>query len=145
MNSILYRVIRRGQPGVAGGGEQKYYAFIKREREMTLREIVNDIASRSTLTTGDAMNAIENFLELVPKYLRRGHPVNLGDFGIFRMNLSSKGHESADQVTRYSVKGARVVFTPALEMKRNLAMLSYAKADDSRVYDEGEEGTEAAA
>lgn len=143
MNSIQYRIIRRGQPGVAGGGEQKYYAFIKREREITQRELVKEIAGRSTLTTGDIMNVVENFLDLVPKYLRRGHAVDLGDFGNFRINLSSRGHDMPEKVSVFSIRGTRVLFTPAREMRFQLADLRFMKADDSRVYDE-EEGQEAA-
>ena len=143
MNSIQYRVIRRGQPGVAGGGDQKYYAFIKREREITLREIVKEIAGRSTLTTGDTMNVIENFLDMIPRYLRRGHPVDLGEFGNFRINLSSKGHDTPDKVSIFSIRGTRVLFTPAREMRFQLADLRFMKADGSTSYEE-EEGQEAA-
>lgn len=139
MNSILYRVIRRGQPGVAGGGDQKYYAFIKREREITLREIIEEIAGRSTMTKGDVMNAVENFLDLVPKYMRKGHVVNIGQLGTFRINLSSRGHETPEQVSVFSIRGTRVVFTPSAEMKTNLAQLKFMKASDATVYDEGED------
>jgi len=45
---------------------------------ITLREIIEDITAMSTLTKGDALNAIENFLDLIPKYVRKGHIVNLG-------------------------------------------------------------------
>ncbi|MEQ8533213.1 MAG: hypothetical protein RIB86_15265, partial [Imperialibacter sp.] len=66
MNAIPYAIVRRGQPGVAGGGDQKYYAFVKRPAMISLREIIEDITSMSTLTKGDALNAMENFLDLIP-------------------------------------------------------------------------------
>ena len=117
----------------------KYYAFIKRERETTLREIVRDISLRSTVTKADAMAVIENFLELVPVYMREGKIVNLGQFGTFKINLRSKGHVSPDQVNIFSIKGTRVVFTPSFEMKANLAGLRFHKATDSTSYEEEEE------
>jgi predicted histone-like DNA-binding protein len=131
MNAIQYRVIRRGQPGVVGGGDQKYYAFIKRDRTITLREIVEDITAMSTLTKGDALNAIENFLDLIPKYIRKGHIVNLGQLGTFRINISSNGLDIAEKVTAYSIKGSRVVFSPSAEMKMKLAELRYTRASDA--------------
>ncbi|MEQ8532586.1 MAG: HU family DNA-binding protein [Imperialibacter sp.] len=125
--SILYRIIGRTQPGVAGGGQIKYYAGIKREREVSLREMVKEIASRSTVTTADAMAVIENFLELVPKYLRNGRTVNLGQLGAFRVNISSKGYETPDEVGGYSIRRNKISFLPSAEMRENMGKVSYTK------------------
>ncbi|WP_339792512.1 HU family DNA-binding protein [uncultured Imperialibacter sp.] len=131
MNAIPYSIIRRGQPGVAGGGDQKYYAFVKRDRVISLREIIEEITAMSTLTKGDALNAVENFLDLIPKYVRKGHIVNLGQLGTFRVNISSNGHEQPEKVTAYSIKGARVIFAPSAEMKMKLAELKFTRASDA--------------
>jgi predicted histone-like DNA-binding protein len=131
MDSIQYKVIRRGQPGVAGGGEMKFYAFIKRDRVITLREIVQEVTARSTLTKGDALNAIENFLDLIPMYMRKGHVVDLGQLGNFRINLSSKGSEKPEQVSIFSIKGTKVLYTQSEEMKRQLAQLKFTRSSDA--------------
>ncbi|CAD5249045.1 MULTISPECIES: HU family DNA-binding protein [unclassified Imperialibacter] len=126
--SILYKTIRKAEPGVAGGGQYKFYAGIVREREATLREMVKEISSRSTVTTADAFAVIENFLELVPKFLRNGRNVNLGQLGRFKVNLKSKGHELPGEVSNYSILGSKVSFTPSLEMKEELMTIRYTKA-----------------
>ncbi|CAD5299629.1 MULTISPECIES: HU family DNA-binding protein [unclassified Imperialibacter] len=136
MNAIPYSIIRRGQPGgrtpgVAGGGDQKYYAFVKRDRVISLREIIEEITAMSTLTKGDALNAVENFLDLIPKYVRKGHIVNLGQLGTFRINLSSKGSEKPEQVSIFSIKGTKVLYTQSEEMKRELAQLKFTRASDA--------------
>ncbi|MEQ8687556.1 MAG: HU family DNA-binding protein [Imperialibacter sp.] len=125
--SILYKAIGRTQPGVAGGGQIKYYAGIKREREVTLREMVKEISSRSTVTTADAMAVIENFLELVPKFLRNGRSVNLGQLGSFRVNISSKGYDTPDEVGNYSIKRNKISFLPSAEMRENMGTVKYTK------------------
>jgi predicted histone-like DNA-binding protein len=125
--SILYKAIGRTQPGVAGGGQIKYYAGIKREREVTLREMVKEISSRSTVTTADAMAVIENFLELVPKFLRNGRTVNLGQLGSFRVNISSKGYDTPDEVGNYSIKRNKISFLPSAEMRENMGTVRYTK------------------
>ena len=125
--SILYKAIGRTQPGVAGGGQIKYYAGIKREREVTLREMVKEISSRSTVTTADAMAVIENFLELVPKFLRNGRTVNLGQLGSFRVNISSKGYDTPDEVGNYSIKRNKISFLPSAEMRENMGTVKYTK------------------
>jgi predicted histone-like DNA-binding protein len=131
MNAIPYAIVRRGQLGEAGGGDQKYYAFVKRPAMISLREIIEDITSMSTLTKGDALNAVENFLDLIPKYVRKGHIVNLGQLGTFRINISSNGHDQPEKVTMHSVRGARVVFSPSAEMKMKLAELKFTRASDA--------------
>ena len=125
--SILYKAIGRTQPGVAGGGEIKYYAGIKREREVTLREMVREISSRSTVTTADAMAVIENFLELIPKFLRNGRTVNLSQLGSFRVNISSKGYDTPDEVGNYSIKRNKISFLPSAEMRENMGTVRYTK------------------
>jgi len=127
----MYRIIGRTQPGVAGGGQIKYYAGIKREREVSLREMVKEIASRSTVTTADAMAVIENFLELVPKYLRNGRTVNLGQLGAFKVNISSKGYETPDEVGSYSIRRNKISFLPSAEMRENMGKVSYSKYIDT--------------
>ncbi|MEQ9378647.1 MAG: HU family DNA-binding protein [Imperialibacter sp.] len=135
--SILYKTIRKAEPGVAGGGQYKYYAGIVREREASLRDIVKEISSRSTVTTADAFAVIENFLELVPKFLRNGRNVNLGQLGRFKVNLKSKGHESPKEVGNYSIIGSKVSFLPSLEMKDELMTIRYNKvAGQEQDFDE---------
>ncbi|WP_339790439.1 HU family DNA-binding protein [uncultured Imperialibacter sp.] len=125
--SILYKAIGRTQPGVAGGGQIKYYAGIKREREVSLREMVREISSRSTVTTADAMAVIENFLELIPKFLRNGRTVNLSQLGSFRVNISSKGYDTPDEVGNYSIKRNKISFLPSAEMRENMGTVRYTK------------------
>ena len=131
--SILYKVIGRTEPGVAGGGQIKYYAGIKREREVTLREMVREISSRSTVTTADAFAVIENFLELVPKFLRNGRTVNLGQLGSFKVNISSKGYESPEEVGNYSIKRNKISFLPSAEMREQMLGVKYTKASDGNL------------
>lgn len=41
--SIDYNVVERGQPGVVGGGEKKFYAHIVYGKEATIDELVKNI------------------------------------------------------------------------------------------------------
>ncbi|MEQ9102146.1 MAG: HU family DNA-binding protein [Imperialibacter sp.] len=126
--SVMYKIIRRAEPGVVGGGQIKFYAGIYREREATLRELVKEISSRSTVTTADAMAVIENFLELIPKFLRNGRTVNLGQLGRFSVNISSKGYETPEEVGNYSIVKSKVLFTPSDEMRDELKTIKYSRA-----------------
>ncbi len=143
--SIQYRAIRRAEPGgrtpgVAGGGQHKYYAGIVREREVSLRKIVNQISSRSTVTTADAFAVIENFLTLLPEHLLEGRTVNLGQFGRFKMYLRSRGHETPEQVSIFSIKGTKMAFIPSQDLKDGMAAIKFSKvAGAGTVTDEEED------
>ena len=41
--SIRFKVQEKGQPGVAGGGQKKFYAAIATDGEVTIDELVKDI------------------------------------------------------------------------------------------------------
>lgn len=142
--SIQYRAIRRAEPGVAGGGQHKYYAGIVRDREVSLRKIVNQISSRSTVTTADAFAVIENFLTLLPEHLLEGRNVNLGQFGRFKMYLRSRGHETPEQVSIFSIKGTKMAFIPSQEPKDALASVKFTRVAGTAEGSEEEEETQAA-
>jgi predicted histone-like DNA-binding protein len=132
--SIQYKAIRRTELGVAGGGQTKYYAGIVREREVSLRDMVKEISSRSTVTTADAFAVIENFLELVPKFLRNGRNVNMGQLGRFKVNLSSRGYDTPEEVLNYAIKGNKIIFSPSPEMKENMSGVRYTKVAGQSAY-----------
>jgi hypothetical protein len=51
--AIRYNVIERGTPGVAGGGEKKYYATANITGETTLEGITKTIEKISTVSGAD--------------------------------------------------------------------------------------------
>lgn len=54
------------------------------------RTLTKNIAVQSSLTAEDIANVIENLLEELPKELIDGKSVKPGDFGTFRLTLSSE-------------------------------------------------------
>jgi hypothetical protein len=51
--AIKYKVIKRGQPGVTGGGEQKYYASAKVTGTETHEDLTELIELSSTVSGAD--------------------------------------------------------------------------------------------
>lgn len=56
---IDFSVIERGQPGVIGGGEKKFYALIKRKGVISLGNLSREIAGRSTMSEGDVLTIMK--------------------------------------------------------------------------------------
>ena len=104
--------------------EVKLYANPVNLGKKSLHDIAHDIAGRSSLTRGDIENVLSNFMDCLPHYLRDGFSVQLGEFGTMRLTLSSEGAATEKAFKTETIK-PRVVFTPGIELKSELAANSY--------------------
>ena len=124
---INFYVIEKGQPGVAGGGEKKFYATIKRKGEITLEQLSHEIAGRSTMSEGDVTGVLITMVEAMETFLAEGYLIHLGRLGSLRINISSQGEESEEEVSKFSIRKARILFSPSKKIKRLLQTLDYNK------------------
>lgn len=125
--SVDYKVIAKGQPGVAGGGKQKFYASIVRGKKVDLRTFMEEIAENNTLTTSDILAVLESFLQKSAKFLAEGRTVDLGQLGSFTVGLQSNGEETAAEVDKHSIKGLKVSFKPSADLTKKLSTVTYTK------------------
>lgn len=125
--AISYNVIERGEPGVVGGGESKFYASAKVTGETDIHQLINRIEKISTVSGADIRAVLYALVDVVPDELADGNVVRIGDLGNFRISISSEGHESADDVSSNSIKKSRVIFTPGDKFKDMLKMLEFTK------------------
>lgn len=124
---ISFSVIQRGQPGVAGGGDKKYYAIARSNGELTVKELSGMIAEISTVSPIDTKAVLEGLLMVMKRQIAEGKIIRLGDFGSFSLTISSEGHEEERQVTANSIKKASLNFNPGADLKETLWNLKYHK------------------
>jgi len=124
---IKFKVIEKGQPGVAGGGTKKFYASTSSNGELTLEKLTKRIEKNSTVGGADIRAVLYAMVEMMQESLEDGQIVRLGDLGSLRVNISSKGEIEAKDVSAQSIKGAKAVFTPSQKMKDMLKNLKYEK------------------
>lgn len=125
--SIKYKVIEKGEPGVKGGGEKKFYASANITGEKTLAGLTNDIEKISTVSGADIRAVLYALVDVMTDSLADGQAVRLGELGSLRVNISSEGKATEKEVTASAIKSAKVVFTPGVEIKKMLATLKYEK------------------
>ena len=126
--SILFKTVAKGQPGVVGGGENKYYATIVRKESVTLETFADELADRSTLTRTDIYAVLESFVEKFPKYLIDGRSIHLGSLGIFSPSITSQGEIVPTDVDQYSIQKLNINFRPSVKMKRLLRSAEYKRS-----------------
>lgn len=121
---MKYKKIKRKNP-INKEADGKYYASPVNSGKITLNELSSRIERNSSLSKGDILNVMSNFLDEVPEYLKDGKSVQLGDFGTFRCSFSSEGADKPEQINASSIKATRVIFTPGVKLKNQLADISF--------------------
>lgn len=121
---MKYKVIQRKNPQDASL-PSKYYAVSSSVGKFTVDDFAQQISGRSSLTSGDIKNVLDNFLEELPVFLKLGLSIQLAGFGTMRLSLSSDGTDTAEEFTADKIKGARIIFTPSPELKKSIKNIKY--------------------
>lgn len=124
---IKFKVIEKGQPGIQGGGEKKFYASANITGEKTLAGLTRDIEKISTVSGADIRAVLYALVDVMTGSLADGQSVRLGELGSLRVNISSEGKGTEKEVTSSAIKGAKVIFTPGSNIKKMLDTLTYEK------------------
>ncbi len=122
---MKYRLVEKVNP--QDRSKKKWYANAVQSSKIGQKEIAKSIASKSSLTAGDIANVIQNLLEELPKELVKGNSVKLGDFGTFRISISSDGVENEKDFKASMIKDIRIIFTPGVEIKNAIENISFEK------------------
>lgn len=105
----------------------KYYANARSNGNVTLRQLAKQIAEISTVSTIDTIANLEALLQVIPNHIADGKIVRLGDFGSFRLTITSEGSETEDDVTSSNIKGNKLKFQPGKVFKTVLNNIEYEK------------------
>ena len=124
---MKYKLRERINPNDLQSGK-KWYAIPVTNRLVSLEEMAKLIAQRSSLSVGDVYSVIYSLFEAIPDYLEEGRSVSLGDMGKLRASFSSKGVEDAKTFTARMITKKRIIFTPGVELKKQIENIKVEKA-----------------
>ena len=124
--STKFNVVTRPNPQDPEA-PRKYYASVKSSGRVTLRELSQQIAQFSTVSTVDTMAVLEALLILIPREISRGNVVELGDFGSFWMRIQSDGSDTLEEVKANNIKRVLPRFTPGKVFRRALNNTEFVK------------------
>ncbi len=125
---IKIKAIVKGQPGVAGGGDKKYYASPIMDGEMDIEALTKAIEKICTVSGADIRAVLYALVDVSIDGLSRGAIIRMGDLGSMRITLSAEGKLTAEEVTAASVKKAGIILTPGARLKEMLRNLKFLKA-----------------
>jgi len=132
--SVKYTVSQQGHD-ITGNGIRKFYAKASSTGETDFSTICETISDRGTATKGDVMAALDGCIFAMKTALKDGRIVRLGDFGSFRVGVSSDGTLNEKDFVSSKIKGAHILFRPGSDLTAMLKTLSYQKTAQSQATD----------
>lgn len=126
--AIKFKTIERGQPGVVGGGDKKFYASAVSTGEVSLEQLTTFIEKVSTVSGADIRAVLYALVDVSIDSLSKGEIVRLGDLGSLRVSLKSSGFDTAAEVNASGIKGSNIIFTPGSRIKSMQQTLKFQKA-----------------
>lgn len=101
-------------------GKKLFYPKVVRTGNVSTNKIAQEIASRSSLSSGDVKNTLDNLGIMMGHYLQTSHSVTLDGLGTFRTVMVSKGKgvENVEDVSA-SQSIVTVRFKPSFKKNPN--------------------------
>ena len=119
---MFYRLVQKANP--LDQEHKQRYATSVNAGKIDTRMIAKTLAQKSSLTTGDVINVLENLMEEIPRWLSLGYSVSLGELGTFRLSLSSQWVKEQKEFNTRTIK-KKVVFLPSKSFKSELKTIPF--------------------
>lgn len=104
--------------------QERYYAIAKamqkRGQGITARELANELAEDSSLTSGDVLSTLEQLPKKIVKHLKMGRTVTIQGLGTFSLALGSEGANTPEECKPSTIHSVRICFRPDASMKKLL-------------------------
>lgn len=119
---MFYRLVQKANP--LDQEHKQRYATSVNTGKIDTRMIAKTLSQKSSLTTGDVINVLENLMEEIPRWLSQGYSVSLWELGTFRLSLSSQGVKEQKEFNTRTIK-KKVVFLPSKSFKSELKTIPF--------------------
>ena len=103
----------------------KAYAKSQITRELPLKELSRRVAAQTTASRADVTAVIIATVENMIDGLRAGEQVDFGDLGKFRLQITSRGAETAEKFTATNITGVNIQFIPGEDLKSIFSSLEF--------------------
>lgn len=124
--AIPYTVIQRPNPSDPAA-PRKHYGIAKSNGEVSLRQLADQIAEISTVSPIDTLAVLESLVQVLPDHLTEGRIVRLGDFGDFRVTISTEGADTPETFTKGMIKKANLNFRGGKLIRNALKTADFVK------------------
>ena len=129
--AISYVLVERGNPRKPDE-PKKFHGQARSVGTIDMKGVARRISRDSTTVSDtDAYAVLNEFVKIIPEYLRDGYIVKLGDLGTFQISIGSAGSETEKSFHSSLIRKPKVGFRPGEALKEMLATLKYTKFSQS--------------
>jgi predicted histone-like DNA-binding protein len=107
---------------------KRFYGVVKSTGVITLKALGKKITQRSTVNYADTLAVLEAVTQILGDELSEGKIVQFGDFGSFRIGVSSGSSETKEKFTTSLIKSKKVIFRSGADLKEVLNNLTFEKS-----------------
>ncbi|AQY21911.1 HU family DNA-binding protein [Riemerella anatipestifer] len=125
--SIKYKVIERVQPGVAGGGDKKWYASVTTDGEVGIDDLTKQIEKFSALSEADIKAVIIALENVIQNALADSKIVRLEKLGTLYPTLSSGGAATEKDFNQSLIKSVGVNYRPGKRILDSMKAAGFEK------------------
>ena len=104
---------------------KKAYAKAQVSQELSLKVLSKRVAAQTTASRADVTAVIIATVENMIEGLRAGEQVDFGDLGKFRLQITSRGAETAEKFTAANITGVNIQFIPGEDLKDIFAGMEF--------------------
>lgn len=122
--ALNYSVAMMGNP-INQEEAKKAYAKAQVSQELPLKALSKRVAAQTTASRADVTAVIIATVENMIESLRAGEQVDFGDLGKFRLQITSRGAESAEKFTAANITGVNIQFIPGEDLKNIFAGMEF--------------------
>lgn len=115
--AINYKIVKRAQAGVKGGGLYKYQALATGRKVIKTADLARMISARCTARAADVRIVLTMLSELIPELLKDGISVQFEEIGIISATLVSQLKDTPEEVNESTIKDIRVQFRADVRLK----------------------------
>jgi predicted histone-like DNA-binding protein len=124
--TLQFRPVKKKNPAKPGD-PVKYFPNPVFTGKVSLRNLANEIARRTSMSTADTIAVLEACTAVIPDFLTDGAIVSLGDFGTFRLTMKGEGAPSGKELNASHITDVRVKFRPGKEFSDRIKMAKLKK------------------
>lgn len=122
--AVSFKMVPKKNNLVASS-EIKYYPCAVHTGEDDLESLSEIVASQSTISKADCYGVIMALTKVIGESLSDGRIVRIDSLGSFQITLQGLPADTLDELGKANIKGAKIVYKPSRNMKRNLNQLVY--------------------
>nr|WP_315149649.1 HU family DNA-binding protein [uncultured Flavobacterium sp.] len=122
--AISYKMVLKKQNMLTPPIE-KYYPCAIHEGVDDLDSLSDRIASKSNISPADCYRIVMSLTKEIEESLAMGRVVNIFTLGSFKINVNGVGVDSAEDIVKDEIKGAKIIYRPSKNLNKKLGQLTY--------------------